>query len=91
MRRTWALAVNPNVIIKTIIIENIPLIVRRLIIIRKHESIPETQHFLYQIFASIISSQIHVGFILPNNFAQSQKWKSFTQKSQIPTLKGTIK
>jgi hypothetical protein len=46
------------------------------------------QHFLYQISTIIISSQIHVVFIQLNNFVQSQKWKYFSQKSQITTLKG---
>jgi hypothetical protein len=47
----------------------------------------EIQHFLYQIFINVISSQLYIVFIQLDNFVQSQKWKRFAQKWQIPTQK----
>ena len=45
------------------------------------------EHFSYQVLATIISPQIYVAFRKPHNFTQLQKWKGFTQKYPITTLK----
>jgi hypothetical protein len=73
-------AVSPNIVAITVIRENILVIVHCLIIIWKHRSITKIQHFLYQIFTNVISSQLYIVFIQLDNFVQSQKWKNFSQK-----------
>ena len=45
-----------------------------------------SEHFSYQVFTVIISPQIHIVFIEHYNFVPPQKWKHFTQKSQITSL-----
>jgi hypothetical protein len=46
-----------------------------------------SKHHSYQVFSIIIIYRIYVVFHKPSNFVQSQKWRYFTQKSRIASLK----